>query len=250
MHLSKRLVLLLLLLAAGLLEAPDLAAQRGGRGGAPSPAAQAPIDMTGYWVSVVTEDWRFRMVTPPRGEYGGVPISGAGRRVADAWDPEADEAAGEACRPYGAAAIMRVPGRLHITWEDDVLRIDTDSGEQTRRFRFDGPEPAGERTWQGHSAAEWESAATGRGEASDGNLKVVTTHMRPGYLRKNGVPYSEDAVLTEYFDRVSAPNGDEWLIVTAIVEDAAYLTTEFITSSHFRKEPDGSGWTPEPCSAL
>jgi len=223
--------------------------QRGGRG-FQSPSDTAAIDMTGFWVSVVTEDWRFRMVTPPRGDYGGVPLSGAGRGAANAWDPEADAANGEACRSYGAPAIMRVPGRFHITWEESVLRIDADAGEQTRLFRFDGSEPAGERTWQGHSAAEWEYAATARGEPRDGSLKVVTTHMRPGYLRKNGVPYSEDAVLTEYFDRVPAPNGDEWLVVTTIVEDPAYLTTPFITSTHFRREADGEAWSPEPCSAL
>src|SRR5947209_8528322 len=95
----------------------------GGRGGAPQPPrtakAAALYDITGYWASVVTEDWRFRMVTPPKGDYTGVALNPEGRKVADTWDPSKDEAAGEQCRSYGAPAILRVPGRLHITWQDD-----------------------------------------------------------------------------------------------------------------------------------
>ncbi len=96
-----------------------------------TPKAGAPVDLTGYWVAIVTEDWRYRMVTPPKGDYASVPISTEGKKVADAWDPAKDEAAGEQCSSYGAPAIMRVPGRLHILWEDDnTLRIDTDAGKQ------------------------------------------------------------------------------------------------------------------------
>jgi hypothetical protein len=109
--------------------APGLAAQRGGRGGPPPTAqAAAPVDLTGYWVSVVTEDWRFRMVTPPKGDYASVPLSAEGRRVADAWDPSKDGR----CEAYGAAGLMRMPGRLHITWQDaNTLKIETDAGQQT-----------------------------------------------------------------------------------------------------------------------
>src|SRR2546428_10596061 len=159
-------------------------AQRGARGAgpAPTPKASAAIDLTGYWVSIVTEDWKFRMVTPNKGESGAVPISAEGRRIADAWDPAKDEAAGNQCKSYGAAALMRMPGRLHITWENDTtLRIDTDAGTQTRLFHFGGTPPqSGEPTWQGYSAAQWQYAAGGqRGSgARTGTLKVVTTHMR------------------------------------------------------------------------
>lgn len=240
----------------------------------------APEDITGYWVSVVTEDWRFRMVTPAKGDYASVPISAAGRAVADTWDPAKDEAAGEQCKSYGAAGIMRVPGRLHITWENEnTLRIDTDAGTQTRLLHFapaaaggrggaqpltaPAPAPAvlsGEATWQGDSVATWEVAGGGgrgggRGGGAapaaprGGSLKVVTTHMKPGYLRKNGVPYSANTVLTEYFDRTNETNGDSWLIVTTIVEDPQYLTGPFYTSTHFKKEPDGSKWSPSPCTS-
>jgi hypothetical protein len=205
--------------------------------------------MTGYWVSVVTEDWKFRMVTPPKGNYAGVPLNAAGRKLADMWDPSKDEAAGNQCRSYGAAGLMRLPGRLHVAWENDTtLRIDTDSGTQTRLFRFNG-EPDVSPSLQGSSLAEWEVATTGRGEARAGNLKVVTTHLLPGYLRRNGVPYSANTVLTEYYDRITAPNGDDWLVVSTEVKDPEYLSSPFITSTHFKKQADAKGWSPEPCSA-
>jgi hypothetical protein len=230
----------------------------GGRGGAQNPRTAAAIDMTGYWVSVVTEDWMFRMVTPPKGQYLGVPLSAAARRVADAWDPAKDEAAGEQCKSYGAAGLMRVPGRLHITWDNDTtLKIETEAGTQTRLFHFGGGAAQAAQTnvapdapsWQGYSVAEWENAAVGRGEPRNGDLKVVTTRMRPGYLRKNGVPYSGDAVLTEWYDRHTAPNGDIWLVVTTEVTDPQYLNGPFITSTHFKHLADGSAWKPEACSS-
>jgi hypothetical protein len=218
----------------------------------PTPRAQAPVDLTGYWVSIVTEDWRWRMITPPKGDYASVPLTPAARKVADAWDPKRDAAAGEACRAYGAAAIMRVPGRIHITWENDTtLRIDTEAGTQTRLFRFGAaPEAASELSWQGRSMAQWQIAGGRRGAPpSGGSLRVVTTGLRPGYLRKNGVPYSASATVTEYYNRTSEPNGDSWLIVTTIVEDPANLTGRFVTSSHFKKAADGSIWNPTPCEA-
>ena len=227
-------------------------AQRGGRGGAANARQSAPIDLTGYWVSVISEDWEFRMVTPNKGVYDTLTLNGEGRKVADSWDPARDEAAGEQCRSYGAGNIMRVPGRLHITWESDsILRIDTDAGTQTRRLRFGtAAAPAGEPSWQGNSAAEWEVAAGARGQATrGGNLKVVTTNLKPGYVRKNGAPYSNRATVTEYFDLNTLPNGDQWITVTTKVEDPVYFTRPYITTSDFKKLPDATGWTPAPCSA-
>ena|SRR5579883_841332 len=240
------------------LIAPVFAQGRGGgrgagRGAAASPRAAAAFDPTGYWVSVVTEDWMYRMVTPPKGKYLGVPMNAEARRIADAWDPAKDEAEGNQCKAYGAPALMRIPGRLHITWENDTtLRIDTDAGLQTRLFHFAGSAPKDiDASWQGYSVAQWEYAAppSGRGSAQMGDLKVVTTNLKPGYLRKNGVPYSASAVLNEYYDLHVAPNGDTWLVVTTEVVDPQYLTTPFLTSTHFKKQGDASGWMPEPCSA-
>lgn len=244
----KKILSALLLVAA----AAPLKAQ--GRG-PETPRAAAPIDLTGYWVSVVTEDWRFRMMTPAKGDYPSIPLNAEGRRVADRWDPAKDEAAGDTCKAYGAAAIMRMPGRIHITWQDDLtVKVETDTGAQTRLFHFGRPQPpAGPPTWQGFSVAEWEYAGGGRrGRAAvqGGDLKVVTTHLRPGYLQKNGVPYSGDAVVTEHFDALNKePNGDQWLIVTTLVEDPQYLNQPFQRSTHFKRQADQTGWDPSPCTA-
>jgi hypothetical protein len=226
------------------------AQQRGGRGGAPPTArASAAIDLTGYWVSVVTEDWKLRMVTPPKGVYDALTLNAEGRKVGDAWDPARDEKAGEQCKAYGAANIMRLPGRLNITWENDnTLRLETDTGMQTRRFHFGASTP-GEPTWQGHSAATWEFAPAGRGGARTGNLKVVTTNLRAGYVRKNGAPHSDKAVITEYFDINTMPNGDQWLTVTTRIEDPVYFSRPSVNTSDFKKLPDNKGWNPTSCSA-
>jgi len=254
-------IMLVAVTAMLAIEARLPAQGRGPGGPPPNPHAAAPFDMTGYWVSVVTEDWRYRMVTPAKGDYLSVPINMASKRVADAWDPAKDEAAGEQCKSYGAAGIMRLPERVHITWQDDnTLRMDIDAGTQTRLLHFGaGNPPAGAPTWQGDSAAQWElqrappntmgQPQPPAGPPQSGSLKVVTTHMRAGYLRKNGVPYSENAVLTEYYDVIREPDGNLWLILTSVVRDPMYLQQPFIISTHFRKEPDGSKWDPTPCSA-
>lgn len=234
-----------------VLAATGEAAQ--GRGGQPqTPQAQSPIDLTGQWVSVVTEDWRWRMVTPPRGDVASLPVTDAARKEANAWDPARDVADGNACRAFGAGGVMRLPGRVRFSWQDpSTLKLETDAGTQTRLFHFDrSAVPGGERTWQGSSVAEWEVlGAGGRGGQAPqgGSLKVVTTSLRKGYVRKNGVPYSENATITEYFDRHRAPNGDEWFTVTTVIEDPVYFQGRFVTSTDFKKETDGSGWRPTPC---
>jgi hypothetical protein len=134
----------------------------GGRGAAPAAAARqaAPFDLAGYWVSVITEDWKLRMVTPGKGVYDALTLNAEGRKVGDSWDPARDEKAGALCKAYGAPAIIRLPTRLHITWENDnTLRIDTDTGTQTRQFYFGAAAPpAGEPSLQGRSVAQWESS--------------------------------------------------------------------------------------------
>jgi hypothetical protein len=215
----------------------------------------APVDLTGTWVSVVTEDWRWRMRTPPKGDYASVPMTPAATKVADGWDPAKDTAAGEQCRAYGAPAIMRVPGRIRISWDNDnTLKVETEAGTQTRLLHFTAPPAAADPPgWQGTSAASWLVAGGGRrgGGAAPrfGSLRVITTNARPGYLRKNGVPYSANARVTEHFNRTTEPNGDSWLIVSTLVEDPQYLNQRFIVSSHFKKLPDGSAWNPTPCVA-
>jgi hypothetical protein len=228
-------------------------AQRAGVRGAPEPPRigknGALYDITGYWVSVITEDWRHRMVTPPKGDYTGVMLNEAGRKLADAWDPAKDEASSDQCRSYGAPGITRLPGRLHITWQDDqTLKVEADAGTQTRLLYFGTTDNQG-GGWQGLSQAYWEVLPGARGQATVGSLKVVTTRMKPGYLRKNGVPYSANAVLTEYLDRIMEPDGQAYLLISATLEDPAYLAQPFVTASHYRKQADGAGWNPTPCSA-
>jgi hypothetical protein len=244
-----------------LLASVSAFAQGRGQAPPPSPRAAAPVDFTGYWVSVVSEDWRWRMVTPAHGDFASIPFNAEGRRLGLTWDPAKDEAAGEQCRSYGAAAIMRRPGRLHITWQDDnTLRIDTDEGTQTRLFHFDNKAPASERTWQGYSVANWEKPPRGTGTPAPGlgavrqglqgrAIEVVTTQLRPGYLRKNGAPYSANTVVREFYDLFKETNGDTWFIVTTVVEDPTYLMEPFVTSSNFKKQADASGFNPTPCSA-
>src|SRR5688572_23446823 len=251
-----------------------VSAQRGG-GAAPAapqtPQASAPIDVTGYWVAIVNEDWRWRMVTPPKGDYASVPISPEGRKVADTWDTSKDGS----CLAFGAANVMRMPTRLHVTWENEnTLKIDTDNGQQTRRLVFNkSAAPPAAKSLQGFSVAEWERpAAPGRGGGGGGgggggqggappaaapspaprfgNLKVVTTQLSGGWLRRNGVPYSEDTTMTEFFDRFAAPDGAEWLVVTTVVNDPKYLAQEFVTSTHFRREANAAKWDPTPCKPI
>jgi hypothetical protein len=259
-------------------------AQRGRGGPPPTGRAAAPIDLIGYWVSIVNEDWIWRMTTPQKGDFGfgadpegnsdaragrsSVPMNAEGRRVALAWDPAKDEAEGNQCKWYGAGNIMRVPGRLHITWENDnTLKMDIDAGMQTRLFHFGATKPAAtEATWQGYSIAAWDGLSGfeqrnlyasqrspklfGQGAGSrNGNLKVVTTGLRPGYLRRNGVPYGANAVVTEHFRRFTEPNGDTYLVVTTVVEDPQYLSDSYIVSTNFKLEPNGSKWHPTPCTA-
>lgn len=243
------------LVFAALLFLPSSSFAQGGRGQVNATAKSiAPIDLTGYWVSLVTEDWRFRMMTPARGDYPSVPLNAEGRKVADAWDPARDQAEGNQCKGYGAFNLLRMPGRLHITWQDDnTLKLEMDTGMQTRLLHFAASQvPAGAPTLQGDSIATWEFAG-GRpargGQSRGGSLAVVTGNLKPGYIQKNGVPYGANAVITEHFDITHEPDGKTLLIVTEMLEDPQYLARRFQRSTHFRKQDDASGWDPSPCSA-
>jgi len=231
---------------------------------AATPESVAPIAITGYWVSQIVDEWRFR-VTPQKGDIAYLPINPEARKIAMAWDPDKDIAEGTQCKAYGAVGVMQRPGRLHIFWKDPTtLEIDADSGTQTRLLHFGqaSAPPGTESTWQGYSTAQWiirgrpvtdftrvvlprDPPFPGRGQ--DGSLKVVTTKMRPGYIRKNGVPYSENAVLTEYMNVLIGQRGDYYLSVTAMVEDAAYLNQPFVRTYNFKKLADNTGWEPTPC---
>jgi hypothetical protein len=283
--------------------------------GPPPPAAAAqpartaaPVDITGTWASVVTEDWQWRFITPAKGDYTAVPLTAEANKIAQAWDPDADVKAGNQCKPFGAAAIMRLPTRMQVSWTDDnTMKLDWDLGTQSRLVYFDKTKQPGPRSLQGHAIGEWidtgggggrggggggggrgggggapaapaaaaagaPAGGQGRGQAAPGaaagappagrgrgaaaaarpgGLKIVTTNLAPQYLRMNGVPISENATVTEYFDTVpGVAGGEQWLIVRTTVEDPKYLSGPYIVSQQFKKEANASKWSPTPCELL
>lgn len=242
----------------------EISAQGGrGRGGPPPPPgrAAAPVDLTGTWVAVVTEDWQWRMRTPSKGDTMSVPLNPAGMKVANEWEPSMDGR----CEAYGVGGVMRMPLRVKISWQDDLtLKMETDAGQQTRLLQFakpGAPAPvsgaATSRTLQGVSVAEWQRGGgafdafleRGAGAAPPrwGALKVTTTNFLPGWLRRNGVPYSQNAQITEYYTKVTHPQAGEWFVVTTVIDDPTYLAQQFVTSSNFKKEANDSKWSPSPC---
>jgi len=254
--------------------------QNAGRGAAPRPAkAAAPIDVTGYWTAVITEDWHTRMLTAPKSDFGtgavgavtlpggrvvgsgpnpaaqgNIPFNPTGGKLATQWDPAKDEAEGNQCKAYGAAGILRQPTHLRITWQDDnTLKMEADFGTQTRLFHFGAAAqaaiPSDAPSWQGYSVAEWLIAGGKPGWPVGGNLKVVTTNMKAGYYWKNGMPYSANAKMTEHFRVHNEPDGNTWIVFSQMVEDPQYLTQPYVVTYHFKKLPDGSKWNPTPCSA-
>jgi hypothetical protein len=245
-HTSLRLVRITLIVLMSLLGLRSAFAQ--------SARARALIDITGQWVSVVNEDWRWRMVTPPTGDAASVPLNPAGRKVTDAWNLAADRAQGVLCRAFGPPGLIRQPGRVRIRWEEDnALLLEFDAGMQVRRFHFGSAPKTAARSLQGHSEARWFRQPQNRGifgrggQVTGGSLEVVTTNLEAGYLRPNGVPYGERTVVKEFFDAFTLPEDGTWLIVTSVVEDPEYLTQEFVISSQFRKETDSARWSPRPC---
>jgi hypothetical protein len=196
------------------------------------------------------DEWRFR-VTPQKGDIAYLPINAEARKIALGWDPDKDTADGAQCKAYGAVGVMQRPGRLHVSWKDEnTLQIEADAGTQTRLLHFAAAiAPSGDPTWQGYSVAQWQVRG-GRPQPTrgqGGTLRVVTTKMRPGYIRKNGVPYSANAVLTEYMNIVTGQQGDVYLSLTASVEDPTYLNQPFVRTYAFKKVADASGWEPTPC---
>src|SRR5215470_16223059 len=249
---------------------------RGGQAAAPpqpqSAQQAALIDLTGYWVSVVDEDWRFRMMTPPKGDYAQVPLNAAARKIADQFNPDLYGGARFQtsqiidCRAYGAAALMHMPTRLlHFTPGKPNGNIE----QALRNGEIGGGhEPA---SMQGYSIAAWEQpyrfnqttfqrGVVGRGGGlgqnrtgevqPGGSLGVVTTDLAPGWLRRNGVPYSAKTRLIEHFMTFQDPTGKDWFTDTTEVVDPEYLNTPFFISSEFQREPDGSKWAPHPCKEV
>lgn len=191
------------------------------------------------------------------------------------------------CRAYGAAALMHMPTRLRISWASpQTLKLESDWGGQTRLLHFIPGEPYGgvqqavamgqagganeaAASLQGYSVAVWQqpysenapayqaevrAAAGAPGGAMPippgGALVVVTGELAPGWLRRNGVPYSSRTRITEYYHTFQDPGGTDWFDVTTEIVDPEYLTRPFFTSSDFQRESDGSKWAPHPCKQV
>jgi hypothetical protein len=267
----------ILAIVLGLWSPCAMQAQGAGqRGSAPTAKASAPIDLTGYWTAVLTEDWHVRMFTAPRGDFGSgppgtvavvsagrlgvganpaqdgnIPYNLKGAQAAMAWDAAKDESDGNQCKAYGAPGIMRQPTHLHITWQDEnTLKVEADFGTQTRLFHFQPQAKQPEPTMQGSSIASWIAMGGGGGQANfekGGVLKVATTQLKPGYYWKNGMPYTTNAVLKENFFLLNLPDGSAWMTLTQMVDDPEYLTQPYVVNYHFKKLPNGSEWNPTPC---
>ena len=239
-----------LVLAGGSHAYAQRAGGAGGRGAAPAPPtpkSDAAIDITGTWVSVISEDWSWRMITPRKGDYTRVPLTPAARKMADSWDPAKDTAAGDQCKAYGVGGGYRLPGYLRISWQDDTtMKIEMTAGTQTRIFNFRPAQAPPEPSLQGYSTAAWQYT---RNPPRSGELKVDTSRVTPGYLRKNGVPYDANMTMTEYFHRFTAPNKDIWLTIVTEIRDPQILNQPFVQSTHFKKVPDTTPFKPEPCEA-
>ncbi len=276
----KSTIILVVLVCLWLPSASHAQGARG-RGGPPQTArASAPIDLTGYWTAVLTEDWHVRMLTAEKGDFGSgppgavaqivtgrlgvganpaqdgnIPYNLKGAQAALAWDAAQDEAAGQQCRAYGAPGVMRQPTHLRVTWADDnTMKVEADFGTQTRLLHFAAPPhttaQAPAASLQGHSAASWIRMGGGGGQANfqrGGALRVVTTRLTPGYYWKNGMPYTANATLKENFFLLDVPDGNTWMTLTQLVEDPEFLTGPYVVNYHFKKLPDGSQWRPTPC---
>ena len=228
------------------------------------------------------------MVTPPNGAtWPSVPVNAEGARWRPAWNLAADNAAGNQCKAFGVGGIMRQPGRIRISWQDDsTLKMEFDAGTQTRLLHFDraaqpparrrhgrasprrvgrpgrrsrpgeAPRGSGRRRRRAAGAGRRRRRACAAARRRDGgvdqrggDIKVVDDELpRRATCGRTACPYSEQATITEYFHRLPThPNGDSWLNVVTIVEDPRYLTQPFYTSTNFRLEANDSLFNPTPC---
>jgi hypothetical protein len=110
--------------------------------------------------------------------------------------------------------------------------------------------PAGVKpSRQGYSIGAWAIVGGSGNVERGGHLKVVTRRLTPGYYWKNGMPYTANATLTEYFRVMELPGKSQWIRLTQIVEDPEYLTQPWVINYAFKKLPDASAWNPTACSA-
>ena len=204
-------------------------------------SALAHVDLAGGWGQRFHEDLPERGAGPDIGDYLGLPINDAARRRADSWDAGKWTMPERQCEPHPPDYGPRGPASLRISSTVDSVSQDVISWHTTlmwmlpqRTIYMDGrPRPSAyaQHTWQGFSTGEWEGDM----------LKVTTTHLKEGWLRRNGVPRSERATLVEYFIRHG-----EYLTLVTVVKDPVYLTEAFVRTSNWVADP-GFQLSPFSC---
>src|SRR5688572_11341732 len=203
--------------------------------------AFAQMDLVGEWTNLFHEDQPERLGGPEIGDYAGLPINDAARMMADAWDANILSVREHQCKPHPADYSPRGPAMVQIWKEVDpgsrqliALRTHISWQAPERWIYMDGrphPDEFAAHTWQGFSTGEWLGQV----------LKVRTTHLKKGWIRRNGVPRSDKAELTEFFWR----HGDV-LTWTVIINDPIYLSEPMVRSTDFRWAP-GQNVGNYPC---
>jgi hypothetical protein len=206
--------------------------------------ANAQVNLTGYWDPLFSEDVGERIAGPEIGDYLGLPINAADRQRADTWDAEILTLPEHQCKPHPSTYGFRGIGLLRI-WADvdpttqEVVKFNThiEWMEQERQIWMDGrphPPEYAAHTWQGFSTGHWE-----------GNTLVAeTTHLKAGWIRRNGVVLSDRATMEDRFIR----HGD-LLTHVSIVSDPVYLTEPFVRTNGFRLNLNAQ-MRPYPCESV
>jgi len=203
--------------------------------------ASAQVDLSGIWAPIMHEDQVERAPGPEIGDYLGLPINDAGRLRGETWDASILTMEEHTCKPHPSTYGFRGVGNLRITFDYnpityDVSKVDTHIQwmEQRREIWMDGrsrPPDFDPHTWQGFSTGRWE-----------GNVLVVeTSHLKAGWIRRNGLALSDRARMTERFFR----HGD-LLTHTYIIEDPVYLSEPLIKTNGFRLTTNVA-MQPYPC---
>ena len=208
----------------------------------PAPAA-AQVDFSGEWAPRFWEDNPERVAGPELGDFLGIPINDAARKRAEAWDASIQTLPEWQCRPHSADYIWRGPSQLRISKEIDPVSREITAYHAEwlrsvdRAIYLDGrepPPPDALHTWAGFSVGRWEGDM----------LTIKVTHLKEGYLRRNGLPRSDKATVTEHWVR----NGD-FLTVTTIINDPVYLTEPFIRTTDYELAVNQQ-IPPYPCGVV
>jgi len=210
------------------------------------PPDSGQFDLSGEWAPNLLEDWFERLPGPALGDYTGIPLNEAGRQKADTWDAATLSQPERQTQPHPAVYSFRGPNP-HLRWEQirhsetgELIGYRTSGtyGRADRTIWLDGrPHPSDYalHTWSGFSTGRW----------VDSTLIVTTTHMKAGTLRRNGVPSSAYAVMTEYWFRQGT-----LLTMVSYVQDPIYLEEPFIRSQSWILNPSQEVGPPIPFESV